>query len=30
MINKYYIEHKKLNNLYKEAFARSLEKTEKL
>src|SRR5574344_1136729 len=30
MVYKYYIEHKKLNNLYKEAFDRSLEKTEKL
>ena len=30
MVYKYYIDHKKLNNLYKEAFDRSLEKTEKL
>lgn len=30
MVDKYYIEHKKLNILYKEVFARSLEKTEKL
>ena len=30
MINKYYLDSKRLNILYKEVFARSLEKTEKL
>lgn len=30
MINKYYIDRKRVNSLYKEVFARSLEKTEKL